>query len=107
MLTDRESSSNLLGGRSSPSSVVSDEAIAHIVNLDVVGFEERRSPKRDYVFLIDVHWSDKRTIRVRRNHEKLFQFQCSLLDAFPWAAGADDGRKRTIPYLPGVTSPRP
>ena len=96
-LHTRDSQSKLLSNSSASSG---DEAVAQISDMRCVDFEKSVVPNRDYVFVIEVTWSDGRTFRIRRNHEKLFQFQCQLLDAFPQQAGRDES-SRILPFLPG------
>lgn len=58
---------------------------------------ERRASQ---VFHIQCTWTDGSCTTVRRSHGELFDFQCTLLDRFPIAAGAN-GQARIIPFLPG------
>lgn len=56
--------------------------------------------KKDYLFKLSVEWSDNTMTSVNRNYVQLFEFQCKILDSFPFEAGQDNSI-RIIPYLPG------
>eukprot|EP00051_Salpingoeca_urceolata_P021311 m.332042 g.332042 ORF g.332042 m.332042 type:complete len:672 (+) comp19775_c3_seq1:4835-6850(+) len=59
---------------------------------------EKSLHRKDYVFVIDVTWTNGKILPCHRTYDDFFNFQCKLLDSFP-----DDARMRPrpIPYLPG------
>ena len=83
-----------------------DDRPPQINDMSCVDFEQRTVPRKDYVFVIEVTWTDGQKLRVRRNHNQLFRFQCRLLDAFPREAGQENRDDRIIPFLPGVCQDR-
>lgn len=56
---------------------------------------------KDYVFQIDLQWSDGSKTSCYRQYADIFDFQCKLLDQFPEESGEAKGSARIIPYLPG------
>jgi hypothetical protein len=79
-----------------------DDRPPQISDMSCLDFELRTAPRKTYVFVIEVTWTDGQKLRIRRNHDQLFRFQCQLLDAFPREAGQENRDNRIIPFLPGV-----
>lgn len=86
--TDTSSSQQLVPGPSPED---------HIVDIQVVDVQ-RQYRGRDFVFVLEVRWSNGFVGVCRRTHEQLFEFHCRLLDTYPEEAVKET---RTLPMLPG------
>ncbi|RKF59486.1 Protein scd2/ral3 [Erysiphe neolycopersici] len=57
-----------------------------------------------YWFIIEVHFEDGRSFELCRFYEDFYDFQIQLLNEFPEEAGIVEGKKRTLPFMPGPVS---
>eukprot|EP00049_Salpingoeca_infusionum_P011145 m.192207 g.192207 ORF g.192207 m.192207 type:complete len:934 (-) comp14851_c1_seq5:3242-6043(-) len=80
-------------GDSSPSS--SALLRPYMVHISIQGIEGKAKSR---YFVFKIQWSNGDTTVAKRTHNQLFEFQCSLLDAFPEASRKES---RIIPKLPG------
>ena len=56
---------------------------------------------KDFVFKIDLRWSDGSKTVCHRQYSDIFDFQCKLLDQYPEESGETKGSTRIIPFIPG------
>eukprot|EP00040_Diaphanoeca_grandis_P026480 m.148387 g.148387 ORF g.148387 m.148387 type:complete len:622 (-) comp30591_c0_seq2:134-1999(-) len=75
----------------------SSYAVSIVVKEDVV---ERRKPVKQFVYVMDVKWSEGTVAQVSRSYTAFYNFHVKLLEEFPQAAGTAH-TERLIPYLPG------
>ncbi|POS87277.1 hypothetical protein EPUL_003519, partial [Erysiphe pulchra] len=57
-----------------------------------------------YWFIVEVHFEDGRSFELCRFYEDFYDFQIQLLNEFPEEAGVTEGKKRTLPFMPGPVS---
>nr|CAB3266049.1 SH3 and PX domain-containing protein 2A-like [Phallusia mammillata] len=72
-----------------------------LIDANVTETLKRRYPSKHYVYVIQVNWDDGSNTLIFRRYSKFFDFQISLLEAFPLEGGLKDPSARTIPFLPG------
>ena len=71
--------------------------ITHAATYDV----SKSAINKDYVFQIELQWSNGSKSVCYRQYSDMFDFQCKLLDKFPEESGDGKGSTRIIPFLPG------
>ena len=68
-----------------------------IVTTSIKSYQKRHHPKKHYVYLIDVLWSDGKSATIRRSFDEFFVFHCRLADRF---------KDHTLPIFPGKSTSR-
>lgn len=75
-----------------------------ILSTEIASAEERAGQKKgkaQFVFKIEVDWSNGSKTTCYRTYNDFYDLQCKLLDAFPEEAGSVKGTERKLPFLPG------
>lgn len=70
-----------------------------LVHIVVTGYHKKSSPRKHYVFVVDVTWNNNERYEIYRRYSDFFSFQTQLKTLFPVAAGRRSG-ERVIPQLP-------
>ncbi|EDO36602.1 predicted protein [Nematostella vectensis] len=77
----------------------------HVKVAEVTGIRERtRGKKKQFVFVLNLIWSDGTSGTIWRSYSEFFDLQCKLLNNFAEEAGRGKRKVRTIPFLPVLTS---
>ncbi|XP_071947084.1 SH3 and PX domain-containing protein 2B-like [Antedon mediterranea] len=72
-----------------------------VIEAKVVGAEKRAVPRKHYVYVIHVTWSDGSVNVIYRRYSAFFDFQVKLLMKYPEEAGSKNPQQRSIPFIPG------
>ena len=82
-----------------PDPVVAGET--YLTSATVTGFAQQKNGKKvDYVFVVEIDWSDNRSSIIKRSYLDFYNFHNCLLQEYSKAA-ANEHPKRISPFLPG------
>eukprot|EP00048_Salpingoeca_helianthica_P004234 m.74895 g.74895 ORF g.74895 m.74895 type:complete len:296 (+) comp13114_c5_seq1:250-1137(+) len=72
-----------------------------ISGVRIAGIEKRLVPKVQFVYVVEVAWTNGSKHVILRSFRDIYKFHVKLLELFPLEAGEYEGSTRTIPLLPG------